>query len=149
MRSSAWLVVLWLVASCGLNFDRYEPIGSVDGSTEDASDGGSGVVEDGTPTDSGGAPDSSAAQDGAPIQEASLGCTTSGACQGSAPVCNPATHQCVQCLATSDCRAPAPYCNSQSFMCATGCTSDTECSGATPYCNPTSAACVQCITSTN
>jgi hypothetical protein len=46
--------------------------------------------------------------------------TTCTTCQGTTPVCNTSTHQCVQC------------------------TSDAQCSGTTPHCDTTTNTCVQC-----
>ena len=64
-----------------------------------------------------------------------------------APVCDPASGQCVQCLPENDPCADGHYCDSTSKACAVGCTDDKDCI-APLVCNTTTHQCAGCATDT-
>lgn len=76
---------------------------------------------------------------------------TSGACaldcstNQAAPVCDPASGQCVACLPGNDTCIDGQYCDSTSKTCAVGCTADTDCI-APLVCNTTTHQCAGCAT---
>ena len=62
-----------------------------------------------------------------------------------APVCDPASGQCVQCLPENDTCDDGLYCDSTSNTCAVGCTDDKDCI-APLVCNTTKHQCAGCAT---
>jgi len=155
MRPAAWIAIATVTAACGLDFDRFDPSGGSEGSTEPPD----GTVEESASGPSGGGveaaaeaaaergidgpADSSVMPDQSADLDAPGACATSAACGGSTAFCN-AAHMCVQCLVTADCTAPTPYCSPTSATCVQ-CLSNGNCtSPATPVCS--NQQCVGCET---
>jgi hypothetical protein len=97
------------------------------------------------------------------LSVAAMPCTPDSCKSTPNPVCDNATHQCVDCLMDADCpsgnlcsnKACVPGC-SMSHGCPDGgglcvkgmcsaCKSDADCSGATPRCDTNSGLCVECL----
>ncbi|MEW5855450.1 MAG: Ig-like domain-containing protein, partial [Myxococcota bacterium] len=78
-----------------------------------------------------------------------VGCVSNNDCSAALPICNPATHTCVECLENSQCPAEAPLCGRLSHQCTPACTSDAECNAPTPVCAPAgnirAGECVECV----
>ena len=74
-----------------------------------------------------------------------VACAVDCSTNNAAPVCDPASGQCVECLPTSDTCIDGEYCNAGSKTCKVGCTDDKDC--VTPLvCNLTTHQCSGCDT---
>ena len=67
------------------------------------------------------------------------------ACDGSTPVCDPATGTCVQCLPSNDACGTGQFCGDVTHTCLDGCKDDAAC--APQSCNPATHQCVDCVDS--
>jgi len=69
-----------------------------------------------------------------------------GACQGSTPLCDPDTAECVECTKSSHCAGPTPVCDTTTGTCVQCTATDSSaCDGDTPVCDTTASQCVACL----
>jgi len=72
-----------------------------------------------------------------------------GACPEATPVCNAATHSCVECLSTTDCTdAAKPACDPNTNSCVE-CVDRTSCAAPMPACDASKHTCVECTAKTD
>ncbi len=82
-----------------------------------------------------GGPDQSAVSDGG------AACTTDSCKGGAKPVCDPASHQCVDCLVDGECPS-GEICDNKS--CVPGCSAQKGCPDGGGACDPNTKMCVRC-----